>query len=204
VKIVLWRPALALAAVLVSMGALLGTGAGQAHASNTFDLCGLTNPNCLNDWNGGGVGNGIRMFHSGASNEAFEEIGVPRCGDGRVKTGCPFANSDFNTRYNGDQIVQITYNQEPFPTYGTPGLCVATDTGGLAVLGACNTSSQGTGGANGTIFIDNNGFEINLYQTNHQNTGNAMCMEPIGGSGAGSVVDLRWPTADHCEIWHSV
>jgi hypothetical protein len=194
------RAAIVLAALLAMAGASQALGAGPAHASTSYfcvitsvpDLQGL---NCLNDWNNGGSGNLIRMYNGGNPNEDFARQRLTgRCGGGFVTATCPFANTAFDARYEGFPIYQLTY--------GSTGLCVAGgNAGSAAVLGACNNPNTGTGGAVATVFVDHNDFMISLYWSNHTGGPDAACMESMALSGAGSYVDLDYPTSAGCDAW---
>jgi hypothetical protein len=147
---------------------------------------------CLNDWNGGASGNAVKMFGGNTTNEAFVAQYTGRCG-GRVTGSCPFANSVFDNRYFGFPIVQLLYQPN--------GLCVATDSARLAVLGKCNDPGSGFGGGNGTLFVDHNGFMISLYWTNQGLYGNnAACMS--GQSANGGAVSLALETTLGCPVWN--
>jgi hypothetical protein len=72
------------------------------------------------------------------------------------------------------------------------------------VLGQCNNTGSGSGGSNGTVFVEHEGYMINVYWTNQKQYGdNAACMEPEGGTGTGSFVYLDLPTGDGCAAWSS-
>ena len=54
------------------------------------------------------------------------------------------------------------------------------------------------------MFVDHNGYMINVYWTNQGQYGdNASCMEPEGGTGSSSFVYLDLPTGDGCAGWSS-
>lgn len=187
------RVFIAVPAALAVIGSLLvAISAGPASAASGPAFC--TNFNgsvvCLNDWGNGSFGNSVKTFSSNSSNEDFVELSTGRCG-GTVTTNCPFANSAYDNAYRNFPIVQLEYDPN--------GWCVATGTDRNAQLGNCN-NSNGTGGSNGTLFVDHNGFMINVYWTN-QGSGlanNAACMQ---GLSAGQNVYLSEPTGDGCEKW---
>lgn len=194
------RRAFAIVALLVVVGVWQGGGATPAHASLPYfcvissapDIQGL---NCLNDWNNGGSGNLIRMFNGGNPNENFSrQLLTGRCGGGFVTATCPFANTVFDSRYEGFPIYQLVY--------GSTGLCVAGgNAASAAVLGQCNDPSTGTGGAVATVLIDHNDYMISLYWSNQGGGPDAACMESMALSGAGSYVDLDYPTSAGCDRW---
>ena len=180
------------------MAALLGIRTAPAHAStNSFCVQAANYNQCLNDWNNGGPSNSneIRLYPINNPNENFVQQGLPgRCG-GNVTLSCPF-NKYFDKQYYSWPIVQLKY--------GSTGYCLATGsvaagTNHVGVLGNCNNTTTGSGGSNGSVFVDHNGYIINVYWANNNGgSNNAACMEPIGSTGTSSFVDLAWPTGDQC------
>jgi hypothetical protein len=205
-NIVLRRPVVTIAAVLAVIAAFLGIRAAPAHAAtNGFCVQENTYNQCLNDWNNGGPSNSsnIRLYPLNNPNENFAEQQLPgRCG-GNVNpaTSCPFSNKYFDNYYSGWPIVQLKY--------GSTNYCLSTGsaadgTASTGVLGYCNGTASGSGGSIGTVFVDHNGYMINVYWTNQGQYGdNAACMEPEGGTGTSSFVYLDLPTGDGCALWSS-
>jgi hypothetical protein len=187
------RLAAATVVLFAATGVSLGlTGATPVHAASGPQFCeSLSGTWCLNDWFNGGLNNSVKSFSPNNTNEGFVEQLVGRCG-GFVTATCPFANRVFDNRYNGFPIVQLQYQPN--------GLCIATDSSALAVLGHCNNTGTGFGGSNGTLFVDHNGFLINLFWTNQGLFGNnAACM--IGDPGNGNAVRLDLETTQGCPVW---
>jgi hypothetical protein len=181
------------AAALMVGVAIVGTlSATPALAQSGFDYCqNFSGIYCLNDLGGGGSGNTVAMYTSNGSYEDFWEEDTGRCG-GYVNGDCPFSNSVFDSRYAGYPIVQIEYQPE--------SLCVATNSDSFAVLGTCNNPGSGYGGSNGTLFVDHNGYLINVYWTNQGIYGdNASCM--YGEPWDGGSVTLNLETTEGCPIW---
>jgi hypothetical protein len=188
----------AAAAILpVALGVTLGVFAAPASAASslgTANFCQTSSGNlCLNDWNGSNQA--VKMYQGGVGNEDFVAENVPgRCGGGKVTSNCPFANTAFDSRYAGFPIVQLVY---------VPGgKCVGTQsaTNSSAYLGGCNSTSSGDGGADGTIFVDHDGYLINLFWTNKGQFGdNAACMS--GGTSNGGSITLDLATSSGCPKW---
>jgi hypothetical protein len=125
---------------------------------------------CMNDWNNQTAGYPVLMYYGGDPNENFSYQKIDRCDGhnyvtapsaGIGTTYCPFASQSIDAAYAGAPIVQLRY--------GSTNLCVAANTAnGHGVMGDCNSVSTGTGGATGTVQIEdlNYGNLINLYYTN--------------------------------------
>jgi hypothetical protein len=203
-RIVIRRPAIVIIAALAMIVALAGMKAVPAYASSgDFCVQGPYPYPCLNDWNNAGPSNSneIRMYTAGAANEAFTLQPVTgRCGGYvTVSPACPFSNSYFDSYYEGFPIDQLQYNGG--------SNCLATGstadgTNNVGVLGKCNNTGSGSGGSNGTLFVDHGGYMINVYWTNQNQYGdNAACMEPEGSYGTNSFVYLDLPTGDGCALW---
>lgn len=200
-NITLRRPGIVIAAALAVLTGSLAMTATPAHAASE-DFCAIPGL-CLNDWNNAGPGNSneIRLYPAGNSNENFVMQPVPgRCGGYvTVSPNCPFSSSYFDNYYQGFPIVQLQYNGGSH--------CVATGTSAdgtntIGVLGNCNNTGTGSGGSNGTLFVDHDGYMINVYWTNQNLYGdNASCMQPEGSSGTNSFVYLAQPTGNHCDAW---
>jgi hypothetical protein len=163
---------------------------------------------CLNNWEqwfgdfSDGTGS-VKMEGFSSSNENFEEEqfqSVSRCGGYTYVThDCPFTNTAFDQQYAGLPIVQIA-NLASVPK---PNTCVATDGKGQATLGYCNGSDGATGGSTGTLFVDHDGYMINVYWTNAGAGGtSATCMWGLAANGA--TVTLKQPTGNGCETWSEV
>ena len=185
----------AIVAVAAAAGLVIGLGAAPALAAGPLvtQFCQTSNGGyCLNDWNGGGGGNSVKMYQAGVGNERFVAQPVPRCG-GKVTSSCPFSNSGFASRYAGFPIVQLLFQSD--------GLCVATNSSANPVLGTCNSTSTGDGGANGTLFVDHDGFLINVYWSNKDEHGSsASCMS--GAASNGGSVNLNLATGSGCPVWN--
>ena len=150
--------------MLIAAGALAGlsvaTGIGPAQAAGQICEQGGVGL-CLNDWNGGGSGNAVKMGQNGWSHQNFGAVFLSQaCGAGRVTHTCPFAvGSGMNDAMFDDIIVAIQYNP-------IPSLCVGSgqNTRG-AVLVACPTTQTGTGGGWGVLQVErqnvNNCFSQN-------------------------------------------
>jgi hypothetical protein len=147
---------------LLTIGAsftAVGIMATPAHAQ-TEGVCGdYGDGYCLNDWNGGGSGNAVKMYYGNSSNEDFSVWYVPRCSgsnhvtipsDGSGDTYCPFGNQPLDEYYNGEPIFAIQYDDD-----GTD-YCVGTNSSGDAILTSCPNFVTGAGGGNGTILIEDN------------------------------------------------
>jgi hypothetical protein len=206
-------------AALAVAGMAGGAGTGVAHAqdgTNLFCAYETTTYYCLDDWADGGQGNQVALGAFEAANEEFYEQVIPgRCGDGMVEYGgtpatdCPFTNPVFDDRYQGYDIVQLRYEGGY-----EDGYCLATGNGDgtdgkRGIIGSCNSPQSGIGGSNGSIFIDHNGYLINLYWSNIPNDpygNNASCLAQVlnnGQPGAGSYVNLDLETTAGCTLWDS-
>ena len=193
-----------IAALFAAAGLIMGLEAMPAFAAGptVAQFCQTSSGNyCLNDWNGANAA--VQMYGGGTGNEEFvAERVTGRCNDGLVDSSCPFNSSTFNSRYSGFPIVQLWYQ----PSGTSKPLCVGTDINdpsapSLAYLSGCNTSAQGTGGGTGTIFIDHDGYLINLYWSNGSSDGNAACMSGTASNGGNVVLD--YDTADGCPSWNN-
>lgn len=184
------RAAVAIAAAMAVIGALGVTSATPALAQQP-GFC--TNFNgtavCLNDWFGSTMlGTPIKTWNANKSYEDFYEADMGRCG-GLVTATCPFTNHALDNAYKGFPIVQLVYQN---PNIG----CVSTDVVTMdAALGNCN-QPNGSGGDYGTLFVDHNGFMINVYWSNQDSY--ATCMQ---GLGPGTLVYLAEYVGDGCEQW---
>jgi len=126
---------------------------------------------CLNAWNNGVSGNPVLMYYGGNPNENFSVQRIKRCDglsevtspvDGIGTTYCPFSDHTIDNVMAGAPIVQLKY--------GSTNLCVAVNTAnGHGVMGDCNSTSTGTGGATGTVLIEDSPLLYNLYYTNLHN-----------------------------------
>lgn len=190
------RTRAATAVVLMAAALSAGFAAAPANAASslsTAHFCQTSSGDyCLNNWNGsGGV---VKMYQSGVGNEDFVAETVPgRCG-GKVTSSCPFSNSGFASRYAGFPIVQLVYQPD--------GRCVSTQstTNANAYLGACNNPSSGSGGADGTIFVNHDGYLINVFWSNKDQHGSsASCMS--GAASNGGAIDLNLATGSGCPRW---
>jgi hypothetical protein len=159
----------------------------------TTQFCQTSSGNfCIDDWNGGGSGNAVRMEEGGVSNEDFVAQPVGRCG-GTVTSSCPFADTTFDSRYEGFSIVQLLDLSK--------NLCMGTNSSANAVLGACNSTSSGTGGADGTVFVDHDGYLISLYWSDQDQHGtSASCVS--GSASDDGAVNLNFDTASGCPEWN--
>jgi hypothetical protein len=142
--------------ITVAIGGLLASGvmvlpafiSAPASAVASNEICGnYGNGYCLNNWNGGGSGNAIKMYYGNNSNEAFVVRPVDECDGGDISTKtCPFQNRTLDNEYQGQQVVEYQY--------GSTGLCVASSSGGKAILGTCDNTNTGSGGADGVLFLE--------------------------------------------------
>jgi hypothetical protein len=203
--------------MLAVMGLVIGLsvmpGASSAHAQGIAHIQGIpanppvcdggASPYCLNDWNGGGSGNPVKMYgyETNLYNEQFSIVQLlDRCG-GVVSDSCPFTNSTLDKDLVADGGGTV---DEVLDT--TNGLCLSTNTSGTAVLGACPT--DGSGGAPGNIFVYTNyGFSyggeqlISNYWTNKEDT--FKCT--YGNNQNGASIDLDNPiSVDGCTAWNPI
>ena len=203
------RTAIVASFAVAGLTGIAGTGLAHAQDGDTsFCYDGSTTVYCLDDWADGGQGNQVALDALENTNEEFTEEQITgRCNGGMVEDNCPFANPAFDQRYLGWDIVQLRYEGG----FGN-GYCLATGNGSggvgsRGVIGSCNVVQTGVGGSNGSIFVDHNGYMINLYWSNKAQYGNnAACMEsvlPGGQDGAGSYVNLDLDTVDGCTLWNS-
>lgn len=139
-------PSLILVGAAALAVALLTGGTAQAQISQ---VCGNAGTGyCLNDWNNGGSGNPVKMYYGGYTNDDFYYEFEYICnGTDIVQVypggGCPFTpGTGLNSLYKNDYILEIHYANRDN--------CVATTSGGLAVLGSCAESS---GGASDGVFM---------------------------------------------------
>lgn len=132
---------------------IAGTFPGIAHATQN-QMCGSGGTGwCMNL--DGGVdkdGTAIINWYGGASYENFLPYTVLRCNNGSVdaSTGCPFSDTALDSTYNGDAIVEVKYNGG--------SNCVSdaytSSTIGDAYLGSCPPTGGGSGGSDGTVFVE--------------------------------------------------
>jgi hypothetical protein len=130
----------------LSVGLALAANVTPANASQP-QICGNYGSGyCLNDWNGGGSGNAVKMETGGNTNEDFVAEGVTACSGGDIVTPtCPFATRSIDAHLQGWQIIQVKYVPK--------GLCIATNSSGGAVLGTCANPNTGSGGSDGVIMV---------------------------------------------------
>lgn len=104
---------------------------------------------CLNDWNGGGINNTVKMFTNQSGNENFGVQSLSTmCGSGHVTSTCPFSNHVIDGQLLGASIVKMNY----FPN----GLCTGSgQNDDRALLEAC-PGANGTGGGWGTVMVESN------------------------------------------------
>jgi hypothetical protein len=103
---------------------------------------------CLNNWNGGGINNNVKMGQNGWSHQDFGTAQLTQlCGSGRVTNTCPnFGDATINTALLGSFLVVVKNISS--------GLCVGSgqfDNRGL--LETC-PNTAGNGGGWGTILIE--------------------------------------------------
>jgi len=149
----------ALVAVIVCLAGAGYLGAKQlsgfAATAPTEIICSHGTANgvvCLNRYRGETGANVavVGYWNSYDLNERFQFQSLPGLCGGHVTTNCPFTvGTGLNNRYLGDDVVQIR-------DYGT-GLCVGNDVFDASKTAeeACNNTSTGSGGGNGTVFIHN-------------------------------------------------
>lgn len=189
--------AAAVTVILFAAIACLGVaGAPRAFASTTGltpSFCLQSGNYCLSDSNG--ADQAVNMQQSGAPDEDFIAQLTGRCG-GHVTSDCPFADTALDTRYEGFPIVQL-YDQ-------AVDRCVGTDSRGSAVFAACNSVSTGTGGGDGTLFINHGGYMINVYWTDSGQYGDEpACMGPVSAdsTSSGDGVSLDQDSSAGCPLW---
>lgn len=113
------------------------------HGSDPDQICSV-NPNgtldeCLNNWND--AYGYVKSYAPFVANNSFVVEGVDRCGNGDYTTsGCPVSGVPADL-----YVYQIAYGNNTND-------CIATNSHGYAVAGACN-GSNGYGGSVGTLFI---------------------------------------------------
>jgi hypothetical protein len=141
------------AAILLLAGAVTApavVSATPALAAGNSNICGNRGTGyCLNDWNGGGSGNPVKMYYGNYYNDHFSIYYLNKCNAGDQVLGapyyCPFANHALDNSMAGDFIFAEYY-------YNSADSCVATNGSGDAILGAC-PDALGNGGANGTVMV---------------------------------------------------
>jgi hypothetical protein len=188
-----WRGArlklMAVAALPVLVVAITGLAAAPAQGSATaavhsrsmdtatedeFQFCAQGGAGyCLNDWNGT-IGD-VKMYNSGVVNNSFAVEPLTLCPNDSVGDSpgnyCPFANHALDQHFAGDEIFQLESGVNPDWCLGTSA------TSSLTILQPCNTAN-GTGGGDGTIFLEgtvtciNGGgyYWGNRYWSQHYNT----------------------------------
>lgn len=172
-KLARGKAAAAVGALLLGTAIALAANAVPAAATQN-QVCGNGGSGyCLNDWNGGGSGNAIKMYYGNSSNENFLAVTVAACsGTDIVNSTCPFANRSLDSLYRGFEIREIEY----MPA----GLCLATNGSGGAILGTCANQNTGSGGSNGVIMVAYHGptscdfgvqwYFVNRYWSDHYGT----------------------------------
>jgi hypothetical protein len=97
------------------------------------------------------AGTPVINWYGGESCEYFRDEVVNYCnGNYLVTETCPFTvGSGLNAEFVNDLIVQVLYGTTP--TNGVA--CIAAASSGAAVLNKCSSTSNGTGGATGNIFV---------------------------------------------------
>ena len=167
--------------VVVVAGAIVGYNitfgkARPTHAAQLQFCAQIGSGYCLNDWNGGGLGNQVRMYPGGASHESFALVTANVCGGNHYVTNtCPFSHSGLNSQYHGHSIVEVLYT----PSNGS--LCVGSkqfDAKGY--LEYCSGANRGYG----VIMIQSGNAYINRYWSDYYNSAVNMCS---GGSSGGPV-----------------
>jgi hypothetical protein len=160
-------------AVAMAGGMALAGSAAPAMAGQQQQICGNGGSGfCLNDWNNRGSGFPVLMYYGGNPNENFVAQFINRCGGHSFVTApgtgfgnayCPFASHQLDIDLAGAPIVQLHYQ--------FTNLCVAANTANAqGVMGDCNATGTGTGGAVGTVQIIWGGaFLVNLHYTTGNN-----------------------------------
>lgn len=155
---------------------------------------------CLNNWNGGGYGNPVKMYeHLSGTNEDFQVVQVvARCG-GYATASCPFTNKSIDAEFVGDPVVEILDTAD--------GACLSTSTGsspsvpdGTALLGACPLNGQG--GSPGNIFVYDYG-DTNVLLSNYWTNSNDSpeCIGPPSNSNGAYI--FLWTGFGDCTEWTS-
>lgn len=184
------------------LGLAMATGATPAFAQT--QICGNGGTGyCLNDWNGLGAGNPIKMFNGNNSHEDFWIQPIGRCGGSSTGTlTCPFNDHNLDGILGGT-IVQIRY--------ANTSLCVAANTAnGQAVMGACNGTGNGSGGDTGTVFVDDGLNLYNVYYTNQHNpnaTGDAdvpYCAQSGGNPQTPLFLNASFFSSVGCTDWGGI
>jgi hypothetical protein len=125
---------------------------------------------CLNDWNGGGLGNQVKMYKGNVSHESFTLINANECtSNSTVTSTCPFTHHDLDSEYLNHKIVEVYYTPN--------GLCVGSGTGSSGSLQYCSGANRG----NGVVMIQSGGALINRYWSDLHDQPVIMCSSGYSG-----------------------
>jgi hypothetical protein len=183
---ILRRAALALGAAGLAAGISLTAGGGTAFAAG--QVCAQSGTGyCLNDWNGGGSGNAVKMGQNGWPHQSFGNAQLTvMCGHGKVTNNCPFANLALDSALFNEPIETVQYNENPSLCVG---LASSTSTG--AVLTAC-PNTAGTGGGWGVIYVQDPGTCVthldNVRATEAGGNSNPWNLRSGGATGAQAIM----------------
>jgi hypothetical protein len=179
---------------IVALGIFAG---GPASAQQT-QICGNNGTGyCMNDWNGKDFGP-VDMYYGGSSHEDFIAQGIDRCNGYVVTMTCPFQDSDLDSEYYGDPIVQIEYVPSGECLSGVDGASGYLQ----VVLDYCNNVGTGSGGGYGTVYIIDKYQElISRYYSDQTNSANGL----ESGGGPGRSLSDNYScggfTLDYCTDW---
>jgi hypothetical protein len=129
---------------------------------------------CLNDWNNGGLGQGVKMYASGASHEDFQVEVADVCGGTHfVTSNCPFTTSQFQQHnYNKDYLHATIYVVKYVPK----SLCV-----GVPGLGYESGYLEPCGTGHGTWMVGVGNKLVDAYLTSYTNGEYWLCSGGVSG-----------------------
>jgi hypothetical protein len=180
------------ASLVLAAGSIVGyDAANSAHTAHATQIqfCAQTGSGyCLNDWNNGGLGNQIKMYSGGASNEGFVVTTANMCNSTSTVTAtCPFTHANLNNEYLGKKVVVIEYLSN--------GLCVGS--GSLYPSGSLQYCS-GPNRGDGVVMVQIGNAYVNRYWSDRDNNPEMMCS---GGYSGGPVYLNSILSSDQSCYW---
>jgi hypothetical protein len=169
---------LAIGVLVVAIGAgayIVNKHAGQNASASTPNYCAQNGTGyCLNDWNGLGWGNWVKMYSAGASNEDFITRDAGNCPT--VTSSCPFSGKSWSGSWNKSLLNKHVQEIRD----STNSLCVGTGVqDSRTFLKDCVSNPT-------TLFVRSGTTMINVSWTNQYNLAQILCSG--GAIGVAAVV----------------
>jgi hypothetical protein len=151
------RSKIAATALVIGIAAVPAIASVASAQASNGEICAQSGTGfCMNDWNGGGSGNAVKMGQSGWSHQAFITVALTTaCGHGTVTGTCPFTNLALDSDLFGEPIVAVKYTPN--------GLCLGlSNSGGFSGFLETCPNSAGVGGGWGVNMVEDFGCRTHL------------------------------------------